>query len=274
MTAQVIDFHVHLGGEGEWRPWVIDWMRGIVGDEWPSIMDAMSSPEKMDNTLESNGIDLAVGLAELSPITTGTVTNEFTAEFCRRSKRLIPFANVNPYLMAYPARELERCVKEMGFRGLKLYPTYQLFYPNDRMVYPIYAKAEELGIPVMLHTGSSLFKGSRLKYGDPVHLDDVAIDFPDLNIIEVHCGRPIWYDTAFFLARLHPNVYMEISGLPPQNLLTYFPELERNADKIIFGSDWPGANPKRNIKTISQLPLSEDTKVKILGGNAARLLKL
>lgn len=275
VATTVIDFHVHLGGEGDWKPWLIEWIRGSAGeDNWHFIMESMSSPDNMDRMLEWSGIDLAVALAELSPITTGTVSNEFVADFCRRSKRLIPFANINPYLSTYPARELERYIKDMGFRGLKLYPTYQLFYPNDRMVYPIYATAEELGIPVMIHTGSSIFKGSRLKYGDPVHLDDVAVDFPDLKILQVHSGRPIWYDTAFFLARLHPNVYLEIAGLPPQNLLTYFPELERIPDKIVFGSDWPVANPKRNVELVRQLPIAEETKAKILGKNAARLLGL
>lgn len=161
----------------------------------------------------------------------------------------------------------------MGFKGLKLYPTYQGFYADDSIVYPLYAKAQELGIPVMIHTGSSIFKGARLKYGDPLWLDDVAVDFPDLPLIQVHSGRGFWYGRAFFLARLHRNVHMEIAGLPPQKLLEYFPELDRNADKIVFGSDWPGLRSiAGNIKAIRSLPISEETKTKILGGNAERLL--
>ncbi len=137
----------------------------------------------------------------------------------------------------------------------------------------LYAKAQELHIPVMIHTGSSVFKGARLKYGDPLHLDDVAVDFPDLTLLMVHSGRGFWYDRAFSLTILHANLYMEIAGLPPHKLLDYFPELERVADKVIFGSDFPGVpDIGRNIEAIRGLPLQAETKEKILGGNAARIL--
>jgi hypothetical protein len=127
----------------------------------------------------------------------------------------------------------------------------------------------------MIHTGSSIFRGSRLKYGDPLYIDDVAVDFPNLVIVMAHSGRGFWYERAFFLAKLHENVYMEISGLPPQKLLTYFPDLEKLADKVIFGSDWPGMpDIRRNIEVIRGLPLTESTKEKILGENAARILGL
>ena len=127
----------------------------------------------------------------------------------------------------------------------------------------------------MLHVGSSVFTGSRLKYGDPIYLDDVAVDFPGLRLVQSHSGRPFWYEKAFALARLHQNLYLEVAGIPPQKLLTYFPDLERLADKVIFGSDWPGVPTlKENIQAIQRLPLGEEVKNKILGGNAARLLGL
>jgi predicted TIM-barrel fold metal-dependent hydrolase len=127
----------------------------------------------------------------------------------------------------------------------------------------------------MLHTGSSVFKGARIKYGDPLLLDDVAIDFPDLPILMAHSGRPFWYEQAFWMARRHKNVYMEISGLPAKNLLTYFPRLEMLANKVVYGSDWPG-NPDlgKNVKAVRALPISEEAKVAILHGNAARILGL
>jgi predicted TIM-barrel fold metal-dependent hydrolase len=192
---------------------------------------------------------------------------------CKNSQRLIPFSTVNPFEQPQPAKYVEKTVRELGCKGLKLCPSYQYFYPNDPLVYPIYAKAEELGIPVMFHTGSSVFHGSRLKYADPLLLDDIAVDFPDLTILMAHSGRPFWYDRAFFLARLHENVYLELSGLPPQKLLTYFPDLERIPEKIVFGSDWPGIRDVSvNVEAIRQLPLRETTKEKILGENAARIL--
>ena len=273
----VIDFHIHAGLDHQMHPWVLEWMQTeIKGVEDPeAFLNNMLTPEWIAAYLRSHGVDYAVALAELSPITTGTMTNEGVMELCRQVDFLIPFCSINPFLVADLAGELERYVTEMGFRGMKLYPTYQHFYANDSRLYPLYAKAQDLGIPVMLHTGSSVFRGARMKYGDPLHLDDVAVDFPDLTLLMVHSGRGFWYDRAYFLAKLHANLYMEISGLPPQKLLDYFPELERVADKVIFGSDWPGMPYiKRNIELIRKLPLSKQAKDKILGGNAARILGL
>ncbi|MBI4254853.1 MAG: amidohydrolase, partial [Candidatus Rokubacteria bacterium] len=214
-------------------------------------------------------------LAELAPITSAIASKETVERLCKGPPRLIPFASINPYLVENPARELERLVRERGFRGLKLYPTYSYFYPNDPMLYPVYAKAQELRIPVKWHTGTSTFPASRLKYGDPIHIDDVAVDFPDLVAIITHSGRPLWYDTAYTLARMRKNVYMEIAGLPPKRLLDYFPDLERVSDKVLFGSDWPSVpTMKSNVEAIRALPLSDTAKERILGGNAARLLGL
>ena len=128
---------------------------------------------------------------------------------------------------------------------------------------------------MMVHTGSSVFKGARIKYGDPLLLDDVAIDFPKLNILMAHSGRPFWYEQAFWMARRHANVYMEVSGLPAKNLLEYFPRLEDIADKVVYGSDWPG-NPdlRRNPDAIRALPISEEAKQAILYENATRVLKI
>ena len=267
-----IDFHMHAGLYHDLHPWVMEWIKTQLQDP-EEYVQAVLTPEGIVSYLDQNGVDYAVALAELSPVTTGMMSNESVIELCQGIDRLIPFCNVNPFLVADLAGELERYVTEMGFRGLKLYPTYQHFYANESRLYPLYAKAQELGIPVMLHTGSSIFKGARLKYGDPLYIDDVAVDFADLTLLMVHSGRGFWYDRAYFLAKLHANVYMEISGLPPQKLLDYFPELERVADKVIFGSDWPGMpHIKRNIDMIRSLPLKEETKEKILGGNAARIL--
>jgi predicted TIM-barrel fold metal-dependent hydrolase len=269
----VIDFHLHIIDPEDLRPWAKECLQTSSGQEMAYLDQLMRHPELMVEMLRQNGVAYGVVLTEISPITTGVVSNEAVAKFCQGHKALIPFANMNPFMQARPAEELERCVLEMGFKGLKLYPTYQGFYANDNMIYPLYAKAQELRIPVMIHTGSSVFRGARLKYGDPLRIDEVAVDFPNLNLIQVHSGRGFWYRCAFFLARLHRNVHMEIAGLPPQKLLEYFPELEKNADKIIFGSDWPGLrNIRANIEAIRSLPLSEETKAKILGGNAARIL--
>jgi len=282
----IIDFHIHLSRPEHERPWVMEWMRKNFSGDLDALMEQVLTPEGMRRTLQEYGIDYAVGLAEVSPLTTGVADNDFVGRFCRQANalpdppegpkgRLIPFASINPYIENDLAAELERVVQEWGFRGVKLYPVYQYHYVNEPRMYPLYAKAQELGLPVLVHTGSSVFKGARIKYGDPLHLDDVAIDFPNLTIIMAHSGRPFWYEQAFWMARRHDNVYMEVSGLPGKKLLEYFPRLEKLAHKVIYGSDWPG-NPdlRRNVEAIRGLPISEEAKWLILYGNAARILGL
>ena len=275
--APRIDFHVHASPSlfQFFHAWMTDWMRQSSPEGFEEFCDNYADPGRFEDLLTREGVDFACVLAELNEMTTGICTNEQVRDFCRGRPRLIPFCDVNPYLFARPADQLKRLVNEDGFRGLKLYPTYQQYFLNDSRIYPIYGTAQDLGIPVLIHTGSSIFPGTRLKYGDPLHLDDVAVDFPDLKLVMAHSGRGFWYDRAFFMSRLHKNVYMEISGLPPSRLMEYFPELGRNADKVIFGSDWPGmTHIKRNMEAVAALPLPPEAAEKILGGNAARLLGL
>ncbi len=270
-----IDFHVHMGIYRHLHPWVAEWISQSHPDGYEEYMRRYNDPGAFEELLSVEGVDYACVLAELSHITTGVCTNEQVRDFCRGRSRLIPFCDVNPHLFTDLGDELRRKVENEGFRGAKLYPTYQHYYLNDPRIYPLYQAAQDLGIPVLIHTGSSVFKGSRLKYGDPLHLDDVAVDFPRLNLVMAHSGRGFWYDRAFFLSKLHAHVYMELSGLPPAKLMTYFPELARNTDKVIFGSDWPGMPwIGRNMQAISELPLPAKGVENILGGNAVRLLHL
>jgi predicted TIM-barrel fold metal-dependent hydrolase len=272
----VVDFHLHVTTADEYNQWFLEWMGKLHGEKSHAhLRTVLASPEALLQLMDEQGIDYVVALAETNAMVTGVSTNDRVTEFCRGSERLIPFANINPYVTLDQVAELERCVTKLGMKGLKLYPTYQHFYPNDNKLFPIYERAQALNIPVMIHTGSSVFPGSLMKYGDPLLLDEIAVFFPKLKIIQSHAGRGFWYDRAFFLANLHENVYMDVTGLPPQNFLKYFPDLERNADKIVFGSDWPGIiDIKKNVQAILDLPVSEATKEKILGKNAAKLLGL
>ena len=226
----IIDFHVHLSRPEHEHPWVMDWMRSNYQGDFDEFIEKILTPQGIRQYLQANDIDWAVGLAEVSPITTGVADNDYVGKFCADANRIadpasgargrvLPFASLNPFIVNDLAAELERLVKTYDFKGIKVYPTYQHHYANDPRMYPLYAKAQELGLPMMAHTGSSVFKGARIKYGDPLFLDDVAIDFPELNILMAHSGRPFWYQQAFWMARRHANVYMEISGLPAKTLL-------------------------------------------------------
>lgn len=210
------------------------------------VLEKYSTPEALVSLLDESGIKRAVLLAEYSPGVTRTVTNEEVAKICRAAPRFIPFACINPNYMADPLGVFVQSIEQLGCRGLKLLPSYQNWSPIDHRMYPVYDAAQEMGIPLLFHTGSSVFKRTHNRYADPIWLDDIAAEFPKLILVQAHSDRGFWYEQAFFISRLRENVFMEISGLPPNNLLKYFPDFERNADKIIFGSDWPSTAKTRS----------------------------
>lgn len=276
MKDTVIDFHVHLA---EYETFGEDAFN-FFASAYPSkeyyvdFCRRHSDPKTFLQLMDQNGVDYTVVLAEISPLSTGICSNEAVEEFCRVSPRLIPFCTINPYLHPKMGDMLEDLILNRGFQGLKLLPPYNYFYPNDNFMYPLYAVAERLGIPVVFHTGSSIFAGVRIKYGNPIFFDDVAVDFPDMKIIMAHGGRGPWYNEALNMLRLHKNIYIEVSGLPPKKLLEFFPDMDRFSDKFIFGTDWPSVDVKKNIEVVSNLNLSEESKTKILGENAKKLLGL
>ena len=134
---------------------------------------------------------------------------------------------------------------------------------------------EEAGRPVMVHTGTSVFPGARNRFADPMAVDDVAVDFPDLRIVLAHAGRPLYMSTAVFLARRHGNVLLDLSGIPPRKLLEYLPRLEEISDRCLWGTDYPSpgvTSMRRNVEDFLSLPLSEGAKRRILFDNAEALL--
>ncbi len=274
MEYRAVDVHVHVGNLNHWKPWVKEWWRRANPRDLAMVRDDGSlDREAFIGHLEAIGVKYAVVLAERSPATTCDVTTWEVLEFCEGEPRLIPFCNINIHLTEDPLGEFREYL-DAGVRGLKIHPVHQLFYPNHARLYPLYALAQERGIPVMFHTGSSIFPGAKIKFGDPLYLDDIAVDFPDLTIIMSHGGRGFWYDRAQFLAKIRPNVYIDVSGLPPSRLLDYFPDLERLKEKFLFGTDWPGAMIDKNIEALLALPISPAAKEAILMKNATRLLGL
>lgn len=271
---EVIDFHTHYVRKELLNPTWLNYLESINPEFYSRIDEYSRNPELFSAHLRSQGVRYAVVLPECAPATSGYVPTEDVIEFCRNQEMLIPFTSLNPNIHYDLIERLEEYVKVGGVKGIKLHPSYQFFYPNEARLYPLYQKAQELGLPIIFHIGSSIFKGTRLKYCDPIHLDDVAVDFPNLKIIMAHSGRGFWYSECFSLSRIHKNVYMDITGLPPQNLLNYFPELEKNAEKIIFGSDWPTmpTSIQKNIDAIKSLPLQEKTIESILFRNATKIL--
>jgi len=232
--------------------------------------------------LDEAGVERAGLINSVSPEVIGYTSevSDWTARYCSASpERLIAFGSVHPRYVTDAGAEVDRLAK-IGIRALKIHPPHQLFSPNayrDGLgpLAAVYERAQTIGLPVMIHTGTSIFPGARNVYAQPILTDDVAVDYPDLVIILAHGGRPLWMDEAFFLVRRHKNMYMDISSIPPQKLLLeYFPRLEEIADKVLFGTDWPGFGVRdigENIAKFKALPLSEAAQRKILYDNAARL---
>lgn len=270
-----VDFHTHPYRPGDLAPGTWEFVRR-VSRAVREYGDRLADPRFVAELLRAQGAERAVVLAEHCPESSGNVRTDTVLEVCRQVPDFfLPFASVDPNTDPEPASLLRRYLDD-GAVGLKLYPSYQFFYPNERRVYPLYELAQERGIPVLFHIGSSVLPNTRLKFCDPIHLDDLAVDFPDLVVVMAHGGRGFWYDACAFLVAHHPNFYIDVTGLVPSRLLEHFPELARIADKVVFGSDWPAMprSPGENAEAIASLPLPPDAVEKILRGNAIRLLRL
>ena len=209
--------------------------------------------------------------------------NEEVAEIAARNADImIPFASIDPAKGRLGAREARRLVREFGVRGFKFHPTMQAFYPNDRSAYPLYEAIAEEGAITLFHTGQTGVgagmpggMNKRLKYSNPIHLDDVAADFPDMPIILAHPSFP-WQEEALSVATHKPNVYIDMSGWSPK----YFPPiLVRYANtmlkhKMLFGSDWPAITPDRWLADFEGIEIRDEVRALILKENARKLLKL
>ncbi len=195
---------------------------------------------------------------------------------------MIPFASIDPHKGKIGAREARRLVQDWGVQGFKFHPSAQAFYPYDRMCYPLYEAIAESGKPALFHTGQTGVGsgmrggfGIKLEYSNPIYLDQVAIDFPDMPIIMAHPSFP-WQDEALAVALHKPNVYIDLSGWSPK----YFPPiLLRYANtllkhKVLFGSDFPAITPDRWLSDFEAIDIKPEVRPLILKDNAAKLLGL
>ena len=223
----------------------------------------------------SQGADHVLLFTEHSPKVTGIQPIEDVLPVVRQNpQRFHPVANLNPHLHYPVAAELARQV-DLGAIAVKIHPVHGGFEARDRMLYPAYAWAEERGLPVIVHCGTSTFAGSVNSYADPILLDEVFRDFPDLVVVLAHGGRGWWYDQAAFLALMKPNVWLEVSGLPPQRLASYYGSALRAAgrqDDLRHRLAWRAerAAERRVLeKTLLEAGCTDDQVTAALGGNAA-----
>ena len=209
------------------------------------------------------------------------VSNEEVMQFANENRDIaIPFASIDPRRGADGVQEAKRLLSEGVVRGLKLHPPVQQFFPNDPIAYPLYELFAEAALPVIFHTGHSGIGtglpgggGVRLKYGNPLPIDDVAVDFPTLPIIMAHPAFP-WQDEAISICLHKPNVYIDLSGWSPKyfpsTLIQYANTLLK--DKVLFGSDYPLITPDRWLSDFEKIGIRDEVRPLILKENAVRLL--
>lgn len=279
---RAIDIHVHpatreflSGSLGEYRRAAEAYFR--VKLEERSVDEMADEFRRLDI--------VAVLLAWDAESATGLppVSNDFVAGCAGRHPDVfLGFASVDPLKGDAAVSELERAVRQLGLRGLKMHPTAQGFRPDDRRFYPLWEAAAALRIPVMFHTGTTglgagMPGGGRLKLelSRPILLDTVAADFPELQIIAAHPSWP-WQQEMLAIAMHKPNIWIDLSGWSPR----YFPQelvreiKSRLQDRCLFGTDYPFVPHERWFAAFDELGLEESVKDKILKSNAARLLGL
>ncbi len=280
MPELAIDVHIHVQPFEMMKPEAFRAFGAHLAN-FEAVRETIGDPNKFLKYLDRVGVEKAGLINYVSPDVMGFTaeSNDWVAKYARHApERFIPFGSVHPRFCDDPAREVER-LAGLGIRALKIHPPHQWLYPNQyRDDLPqqaqIYERAQKLKMPVMFHTGTSIFPKARNQFGNPIYLDDLIVDFPNLKIIIAHGGRPLWMDTAFFLIRRSKNVFLDISGIPPQSLLKYFPRVAEIADQTMFGSDWPGPVVRdvgENLSKFRALPLPDSVKHKILRETALRV---
>ncbi len=279
---RITDFHIHIQPWRSMKPKVMEVMRRGKEEHFDFLLSVMDDPRILLGMMDEQGID-RVGMVNYpSPniMGFGDDTNDFAARYAQAAPdRLLPYGGVDPVTTRDAVGSVKRLV-ELGIRVLKLHPPHQAFAANDytsglETLGQIYRTCEDLGMPVLVHTGTSIFPGARSKYGNPMELDDVAIDFPDLRLIMAHGGRPLYMEEAFFVLRRHRQVWLDLSGIPPRNLLTYFPRIEELERQLLWGTDWPSpgvTSMRRNVDQFLDLPLPDRVKRAALETNPDRLL--
>jgi predicted TIM-barrel fold metal-dependent hydrolase len=275
----LVDVHLHParlpGLKVPWDVWVQDFDRPELHDLYD--LSGTVKPDAFDAHLAAEGVDVAVVLAEYSPKVTGWQTVEDMLPLAGQNPSRVKFAaNVNPHLHYPVADEVERQLA-LGAVALKVHPVHGGFPANDRALYPAYEICESAGVPVVVHCGTSTFAGALNQYADPILLDDVLSDFRSLDVVLAHGGRGWWYDAAAFLALTNEHVWIELSGLPPSRLQTYYARhsWSRLTRRMIFATDWPGIpGIAANARAVAALCPDEETARLVLAENAARVYNL
>jgi uncharacterized protein len=269
-----IDMHVHLEPEEDHS--VNDAAKRYFGDS-----GAVRDRKGMAEYFRSRKVGFVVFSVDEKLTGRPVVRNDEVLDFASENSDIaIPFISIDPHRGAEGVAEAKRLLSTGNVYGLKLHPPVQQFFPDDRIAYPLYELFAEAKLPVIFHTGHSGIGtglrgggGIRQKYGNPLPIDDVAVDFPEMPIIMAHPSFP-WQDEALSICLHKPNVYIDLSGWSPK----YFaPQLVQYANtllkhKVLFGSDYPLITPDRWIADLDKTAIREEVRPLILKENARKLL--
>lgn len=273
----LVDVHLHPARlptlKPAWRQWAHDFGGGV---EHLYDADGTLDPAAFDAYLAAEGVDVALAFAEYSPKVTGIQPVEDVLPLTAFSSRVRLVANVNPHLH-YPVEDELRRQLDLGAVALKIHPVHAGFPADDRAMYPAYSLCQDVGVPLVVHCGTSTFPGSTNAYADPILLDAVLRDFRGLDVVLAHGGRGWWYDAAAFLALSSDRVWIELSGLPPSRLRDYYARHNWNrlTRRMVFGTDWPGVpGIAKNARAVATLCPDEETTGLVLAGNALRIYRL
>jgi uncharacterized protein len=276
----VVDAHMHVPRLTTVTQAWLDWAVTFGKDSgWQDVFGADGDPipERLDAMLAAQGIDVALLFAEYSPRATGIQpVEDLLPIVAHNPARFRLVANVNPELHRPPAAEAERQL-DLGAVAVKVHPVHGGFRIDTPDMYAVYELCARRNVPVITHTGPSIFPGSRPEAGDPKLMGQVAADFPGVTFVLAHGGRGPWYADAARLALTRGNVWLDLAGLPPKRLPDYYAgfDLEALARKWIFGTDWPGVpGVARNARAVAALGLPADVLAGVLAGNAARVYGL
>lgn len=277
----VIDAHVHVQPWEMMRPAVAEKMRAGRAD-LDRVRACMESPAEFLKFMDEQGMERAVLVNYVSEIMGFTeAVNAWVAKYCAAAPdRLVAVGSIDARTCRDPDGDTEKLFSQVGIRALKIHPSHQEVAPNGYVdgsvpaLQQIYEVAQKANRPVLFHTGTSIFPGARNKFSNPMHCEDVAIDFPRLKIVLCHAGRPLWMNEAVFLARRFPHVYLDLSSIPPASLLQYLPRLEELAGKCLWGTDWPAPGvptPAENLAAFRALGIKDEAREKILRTNAEKV---
>lgn len=282
-SLAALDMHVHLEVDGHGH-------KAMPQDLFDASAAYFRSGERtpsVDRIAEVyRGLDMAAVIFTVDARTAlGHVPNsveDLVAGAARNNDVLIPFGSVDPRTGADAVALARRQAGELGVRGFKFHPSLQGFDPSDPSFYPLWDALQELGLPALFHTGQNGMgaglpggRGIKLRFSNPLLLDDVAADFPGLTVIMAHPSVP-WQDEANSIATHKANVHIDLSGWSPK----YFPEslvrLSNNvlSSKVLFGTDYPLITPGKWLDAFADLPLKDEVRPGILRDNAVRLLGL